>query len=240
MPLTRDFAPPPGSLIEICPDTLQLLFPPGACTCNEPRRLYPDRMVIELRRKGDRDWWLQYPVHDADEHGWIDVRLDKNMQEACPGRYEGRFVMDGCPCGEFLLELRSRTCGVSTEGVIVSNGRDFAPPMNYPEGVTDMFDEIVTFVAHLSSRWTRGDKVMPLCDEDKDKLCGMNLCKPVELHISDGVNEELVKFSGCVGPNKVMLVDRGVGGTKPQIFPKGAQVRFVWSTTNVINAKEGC
>lgn len=103
-----------------------------------------------------------------------------------------------------------------------------------------MFDTIVTFSGSLTAPMDHSDQVLPLCEDAKQQLCALSLCKPVQLMVYDNVRSELVEFSGCVGSNHNVVVQRGMGDTTPQRFPRGAKVKFVWSTDNVLRAKEGC
>jgi hypothetical protein len=66
----------------------------------------------------------------------------------------------------------------------------------------------------------------------------MVLCRPVELKLCDGVRVEAVRFTGCTAGVPQFL--RGVDGTGPFRFPKGAVLTFDWTENNIAAACEGC
>lgn len=240
MPLRRGYAP--DKVVKVCQTDARLLAPVGDCLCaGDPKLTYPKRLVLQLKRKGADAWQIEYPAFDV-EDGWIDFRLDRLFLESCPGRYDARLLMDKCECGTFSVELTTPRCSVDAGQLVTERRKEPRFSIEYPPGVTDMFDTIVTFSGFLVRPLERSDQLLPLCEDGRSQLCALDLCKPVQLLISDGVHEELVEFEKCEehGGVKQPVVKRGMGDTQPYRFPRGALVKFVWSTDNVLRAREGC
>jgi hypothetical protein len=188
-----------------------------------------------IRRRGQQRWLLKYPATYVDGDGLTVFRFDAKVAELPSGRYEMevRRGCDVCTLVEIVVPP-----GCATLGALLS-----LPYTSYnyparPEGVTAMFDLIASLTTSLCAPLAKTDTALPLSDADKAILCGLVLCRPVQLVLDDGVQQEIVEFSGCSAGN--VVVRRGVGGTVPLAFPNGTGLNFAWTPQNVTNAVAGC
>lgn len=219
--------------IRLTCDTLGTLFPAQSCGCSGPA---PNIANVEawIRRRGECEFRLKYPAWDVSCDGWIEFRWDDQLFALKPGRYEAELRNNGFVCGRVELII-GPDCTISARRHRPLQGRVLAYPTTKPAGANAVYDAIAGYKATLCAVLERGATVLPLCGPDLAALCAASLCKPVQLMISDGVNSELITFSGCVTANAA--IERG----SPQFkFPIGSEVTFVWSAQNVAGAMTPC
>jgi hypothetical protein len=215
-------------------------FSPSMCGCP------PDIRDIEgwVRRRGQGRWLLKYPAWDTDADGNIQFRFDSQFKSLKPGRYEfqirvkehGTHGVCGPkhrPCGSAEITLK-QSCPLDlSKHQLVKKAATVSPAR--PTGVPPVFDAIQNYTAPLCALMDRGDTVLRVSGSGLSQLCGVALCKPVQLVITDGFNTETVTFTGC--QNGAAIVVRGAPQFK---FPKNATVAFQWTAANVAAAVSGC
>lgn len=218
--------------ITISPDDAGTCFPFAVCGCGAD---LPDisQLVARFRRRGQCDWLLEYPAWDCSECG-IEFRWDSQLTELPKGRYELQFFNGEDCCGVVEVTF-SRKCPINAVKATAIKQRKINMPTETPFGAHPVFDSIASFTANLCNTFDRPDTALPLCPADLTQLCSISVCKPVELMLFDGYNSELVTFTGCT--SGAALVTRGSPRHK---FPKGSNVRFVWSENNVKAACSPC
>jgi hypothetical protein len=221
-------------------DAMGVAFAPTMCGCPQDLKLLTGR----VRRRGQAKWLLEYPAWDTDPEGNIQFRFDTQFKMLKPGRYEFQIqVKDSgthgaCgptkrPCGSAEITLK-QTCPINlTKHALVKRDTSVYPPR--PVGVTSVFDAIQTFSANLCALMDRGDSVLRLGAADMQRLCAITLCKPVQLVISDGINSEVVTFSGCTSGTPTV-----VRGNPQYKFPRNATIKFEWTMANAVSAQTGC
>jgi hypothetical protein len=220
----------------ITKDTAATCFRPSDCRYTARGRKL-EELEAWVRPRGTLVWRLAYPAFDRDDDGNICFRWDHHLFALGAKRLEVEFRECGEPCG--VVELRIRQdCLIDRNAATNVERRDFCPPLVAPGEITNVFDAVVQFTGFLGAVLESGATVLKLCPPDRQRLCSVNLCRPVELAIDDGVNGEIVRFVGCT--NGLPIIERGVDGTVPRRFPAGARVRFVWTSGNVLAAQEGC
>lgn len=194
-----------------------------------------ERIEGRVRRRGRAKWLLSYPAWDTDDNGYVQFRFDKHFRDLKPGRYEFQIREVGAckPCGSAEITIKERCPLDLTKRTLVKKATPTFP--SRPPGATPMFDAVQTFAASLCQPMERGDTVLRLNSADMAALCGVQLCKPVQLVLTDGINHEIVTFTGCT--SGVPTVTRG----SPQYkFPRNATVKFEWTAANATNALAGC
>lgn len=194
------------------------------------------RVVLRLRRRGYYEWMLEYPVLMRRPDGSFVFRFDAKMETLQPGRYDAFVFVDDTPCVAVEITI-PKMCPAESVAVapLLFHGQVDPEP---PQEINDVFLPIATFSADLTQPLATGATVIPLSDTARTALCGATLCRPVELVLDDGVQREVVLFEGCVGG--AVVVKRGLYGAPPAVFPRGSQLRFVWTPANVQAACEGC
>lgn len=207
----------------------------GGCACGSPEDL--SKTWLFIRRRGQDPWLVKYPAWDVDEAGNTMFLFDDLFLAQPPGRYEAqlRLAITECEskvCDVFEIAL-PKDCGTST----VRPRAVASEPMCFPDapcGVYPVYEEIQTFCGALCGVLERGVRTLPLCDADIAALCGVTLCAPVQLVISDGVRTEIVEFTACDG--ETVTVERAMAGTSQYRFPPGSTVKFEWTQDNVARA----
>lgn len=188
-----------------------------------------------VRRLGQTPWLVKYPAWDFDDRKRVMFRFDPHLWKQPPGRYEFQLRRDDCVplCRAELVLKRECPLDLSNGALIKA-----APARHFPlkpSGVLPVFDAISTFTAELCRVWERGSSVLPLSPADATTLCAVVICKPVELVVSDGVNSEVVLYTGCVAG--VPQIAR----SGPQFkFPKGSSIAFQWTPANVAASLTPC
>ena len=194
-----------------------------------------DVMLRVRRRGGAGVWLLGYPPLMRRPDGCFVFRFDAKMYELPPGRYEAQVTVKGEPCGSIEITVVRPCSAVLAVEPLEFHGQ--LDPELHAE-VSDMYDSIATFATELVQPLAPDSTVLPLSPSAAAALCAATLCRPVELVLDDSVHRETVTFSGCVGG--AVVVARGASGTAATAFPRGAQLRFVWTPANVQAACEGC
>lgn len=133
------------------------------------------------------------------------------------------------------LRLRESKPNWAAATTLMLDPRDERCATPAPEERDPMFDHLIDFCAPITSELPKCDELIHLSAEDASVLCNNTICRSVELELYDGVNTETVTFAGC--ENGVAKVTRGSPAYK---FPKGALLRFRWTSANVIATQEGC
>lgn len=199
-----------------------------------------------VRRLGKTEWFVRYPAWVVTDEGHVEFRVDDLLLDKPPGRYEVefRYRLPGSSerkCGriELIIPEYCDRLGDETSLAPVRNHHT-----NYPTtppaalGSPHMFTIAQGFSARLCNVFEIGATALPVSPADAAVLCSWTLCKPVELVLDDGVNTEIVRFSGCSSGSPV--VTRGSAGTTQRRFPVGTSVAFRWTSNNTTNALLGC
>ena len=219
--------------IIICDDVRGVCVPLAACglTC-APEPL--DDLNLFIRRRGTQQWLIRYPAWELKDDGRVCFMFDSQFPTK-DGRYEAEIRYNDVVLGIIELHVPRRAL-VADKDVQPMRQRHFqAPPK--PQGVTDMYEPIESFQAHLCAILEPENTVLPISDDLKAQLCSLTLCRPAQLVINDGVHREIVEWRCDAGE---VILERGKGGTVPQRFPAGAVIRFEWTEANVTNAMQGC
>lgn len=202
---------------------------PASCVCTStPVDL--TKLAMWVRRRGTTEWLVRYPAWDIDANGGILFMLDDLFFKLPLGRYEGELRYNGCVCETIEIDYR-RACAPRVTKVEPISGSCLVFPTSPMCEVHPVFEAIQGFSAELCGVLERGVRSLPLCGSDKDKLCAMNFCMPVQLVVCDGARSEIVEFKGC--ENGVLVVDRGMGGTQQARFAPGSKVTFEWTEANI-------
>lgn len=219
--------------VKITCGTLGTAFPAASCGCGSAP---PNIAHIEawIRRRGQCNWLLKYPAWDLSCDRWVEFRWDDKLFALPPGRYEAELRNNGFPCAMVELII-GPDCAVSARRHRPIHDNTSAYPLDKPAGANAVYDTIAGFKATLCAVLERGATTLPLCGPDLAALCSASLCKPVQLVISDGVNTEVITFSGCEMGNPVLTR----GGVQYK-FPIGADVYFAWTAANVAGAMTPC
>lgn len=190
--------------------------------------------VAMVRRRGTASACLKYPAFDIGADGSLVFRFDPKILDLSPGRYkvEVRRGCDSCA----VLELVVPRCVTGSRIETIAT-HTVTPVTTGPTEVI-VFADIVTLSIDLCRALEKNQTVLPLTAADAAALCAIVLCCPVQLVLDDGVNREVVEFSGCV--DGAVVVERGVAGTKPTRFPAGTTLRFEWTASNIQHECEGC
>lgn len=221
---------------EITPSTAATCFPAASCRLRAPGAKLAE-IEAWVRPRGSLVWVLSYPAFDRDDTGRICFRWDSQLFDLGAKRLEVEFRQCGQPCG--VVELRIRAgCALDPAQAVHVERRPYCDPVAAPGEATAVFNEIAGFQTTLCAVLEPSGGTLKLCGGDARKLCAMTLCRPVELILDDGVNHEIVLFSGCTG--ETLEIQRGMGGTTAKRFPVGTTLRFGWTQANVLAAQEGC
>ena len=225
--------------ITICRRTLSVRVPVSWCGCAGET---PANLRMWLRRYGDLHHTANYPVFDTLPDGSMDFRLDKALLGAASGLYEVIMAPDQASALEVGARVSAnlmlkddtpqwgRTQRVDLD--CSETGACVAPP---PEGISDMFDHLTSFCGVITAELSDTDTTIPMSSAHQAVLCNTPICRPVQLELWDGVNNEIVTFSACSAGT--VVVQRGTPRFK---FPKGSHLRFRWTQDNVTNASAGC
>ena len=194
-------------------------------------------IAMMIRRRGQNDYLLEYPLFDTDDNNRLRFILDSKIHELPDGRYEAMIVQGCTTCGAFEIEL-DKDCDVDVNSVKTVEGKTFKIINGEADVATDIFNDINTLELQLCAILEADATTLPLSQSDKDTLCALVLCCAVELVVTDGVKSEIIAFEGCDSGN--VTIRRGVAGTDVQRFPAGSDVCFTWTTNNILAAQEGC
>lgn len=200
----------------------------------------PGQVKARFRRRGrNQSWLLEYPAWDIDDQRNVCFRWDDKIRQLPVGRYEMEVSENNVRCGVLELAVTAR-CAVQIATPKIVEYTDTVLQTTRPPGASTMYDAFVGYSRTLCAVLEPGDTRLPLLPADTAALCvlGAALCKPVELVLTDGVNTEIVLFSGCTGG--VPLVSRGRSGTISHRFPKGTTLAFSWTVFNTTTAIAGC
>lgn len=190
-----------------------------------------------VRRRGQDDYVLKYPAFDTDDQGRIRFILDNKLFALPEGRYEAAFVQGCTACAIFEIIL-DNSCDLDVRSVEAVKGQTVKIINGEIPEVTDIFDAINTLELQTCAVLETSSDQLPISQADKDTLCAIVLCCPVQLIVTDGVKSETIEFSGCNSGQ--VTIRRGVNGTTPSRFPSGSDVCFTWTPDNVRAAEEGC
>ena len=223
-------------IITVCEHPFGVNVPVEYCGGCRPPKL--DNIWMAIRREQRYEWLIKYPAWEYDEQGFVHFRFDDQFP-AEPGRYHAEIYDD--EAREFLgwieFEVPRRRQFRSVDRVIP------VPPHGNIElkdkpGNWDMFQQIEGFRTALCRILERDANELPIPAAKAAELGRMTMCKQPQLVIDDGVYREIVEWRYEGG--KIMLTERAVGGEGPYRFPRGAEVRFEWTSDNVVRAQEGC
>lgn len=236
--------PPISKLASVLIDCETAGFVTSRYRCGCTKSMDIERLWAYVRRLGQCEWFVRYPAWGTTDDGRVEFRIDDTLLEQPSGRYEVEFryvAEGGCSsfiCGRIQIVVPP-WCGKINK-VQPVKARRVHYPEDKPAQVTEphMYSEVQSFTATLCAVIDVGVTTLPLSPADIAALCAITLCKPVELVLDDGVNTELVSFSGCV--SGAVVVQRGVSGTTQKKFPKGTSVYFRWTNNNVANVLAGC
>lgn len=196
----------------------------------------PD-LWLWIRRRGGDDWRVKYPAWDRDEFGGIEFLFDDLFFDLCYGRYEGELRYGGCPCGSIEIDYRKPCVSLRKPPQALPADRT-AYPTEKPVGAYPMYDALSAFSTTLCGVLEKGVRDLPLSLDDREYLCGVILCCPVQLVLSDGVYSEVVEFSGCTSDR--VEVARGMASTVQRRFAPGTKLYFAWTEQNTKSATVGC
>jgi hypothetical protein len=190
-------------------------------------------LELWVKRRGRREWLVKYPAWDVSDDGMVCFRID-DLFPTEHGRYDGViYDVAGAEIGYVELFVPRKR-----QVVAASRRRGHSRrKLSKPQGATDMYDAIEGFSAKLCGTLEKTDTVLPLSSTDAAFLCGLTLCKPAQLVIDDGINQEIIEWR-CTGGQ--VEITRAVTGVGPFKFPRGADVYFDWTEANVVNAMTGC
>jgi hypothetical protein len=189
-------------------------------------------------RRGQSQALAEVPLFDIENSRAL-FRFDSAVKSLPKGRYLFH-VMDGANgaiCQSLELEVTTQCC-MKAQVEPIKKTSAVLPPTPELVGLSPMYDQILNLDMRFTRPLERSDTALPLTPQDAAALCALVLCKPVELIITDCVNTEIIKFSGCTGSSATIL--RGQAGTQPTKFPTGSAIRFAWTATNTTNAVAGC
>jgi hypothetical protein len=188
-------------------------------------------------RRGTHHAVLKYPAFDITPSG-ASFRFDSKLNTLKRGRYLFTVKHKDCQvCAEIEIDI-TKSCVVKDIMPTLVKALAPLPKIDAPQGATPMYDAISTLNIELCSPLIEGQATLPISITDAAALCAIVLCKPVELVISDGVNREIVEFSGCAGG--IPALSRAKAGTAQAKFPKGSSVSFYWTQANTVRAMGGC
>jgi len=199
---------------------------PEGCVCDDQTDI--GSITIRIRRRGTEQFTLEYPAWDRNEDQDIVFLLDDLFLNEPEGRYDVAVFVDEELCGWLEIEKPKCKIALGKPKPIVRETLCF--PVYEGNGCS-LFEDVQAFKATLCGVLEKGVRSIPLCEEDKDTLCGLSLCSPVELVLSDGCNTEIVSFGKCEEGEPIF--ERGVAGTKQARFPVVSTLRFEWTEKNV-------
>jgi len=213
------------------------------CTCS---RDDVDNLYAYVRRLGQCEWFVRYKAWGLTDDGRIEFRIDDHLMAQPHGRYEVefRYALPHCSfrvCGRielFVPPYCDRIRARFEPRPIKRHSTRY--PDTPPSVLTEphMFSTVQTLSLNLCGVFEIGATMLPVSPADASTLCSLVLCKPVELVLDDGVNTEVVTFSGCSSGQPV--VARGSAGTTQRKFPKGTSLSFKWTSLNTTTAIAGC
>lgn len=229
--------------MDISDDTAATCFAPTLC--NFTRSADISKLSAWVRPRGTFDWKLTYDAFDRDDMGRVCFRWDHQLFELGKPRLEVEFRTSNgllpptyVVCGRMELRIVTR-CALDLFSAVNVPHKDGQPAATETvPGVHPVFDDLLGFSGSLCSILEASGTFLSLCTDGLVVLCGVTLCRPVQLQISDGVNIEYVQFAGCV--SGIANVLRGQNNTTPRRFPVGSTVVFTWTAFNVTAATEGC
>jgi hypothetical protein len=196
-----------------------------------------EEVVMMVGRRGQDDFCLMYPAFDVDDAGRTRFVLDDKLFALPDGRYEAHFVQGCATCAVVELVI-DKDCAIDVSSIEAVEG--IRPKISNGEipDVSDIFDQINELELELCSVLEPTADTLPLSVSDKEMLCALTLCCPVQLLVTDGVKSEYVAFEGCEAGE--VKVARGANDTTPSRFPAGSELCFTWTPDNVRAAAEGC
>lgn len=219
--------------VVVTPDTAAIVLGLRDCYANTAG----EDPHIKIRRRGKSLFTLRYDLFDTDRSGNARFVLDSRVHALAAGRYEVA-VFQGCEyCSSFEVVIPGH-CAIGethVQSVLVETPAIHAGQI---EGNCVYPESIVNFSAALTAVLEPTVTTLPLSAADKATLCAATLTAPVQMVLFDGVKSEVVDFGVCNAG--VPLFTRGAEGSSPSRFPKGAQLSFSWTPTNVSRACASC
>lgn len=189
-------------------------------------------VVMRVRQRGTAEWKFLYQAWDRAEDGGVCFRVDQNLC-TLGERIEAEVLYLGLVFGHFELRVVPE---------LYINVQDLKPlkrgrfPFNVlaPAGASFMFEPFYPLYAPLCQVLDAAASELPICLDPLNALCAIPVPEPVQFVLDDGINQEVVLYTGPTAGR--VVVTRAQAGTQARRFPAGTVLRFAWTEFNVAAA----